>query len=130
MTDQRPFRRARILCTIGPASRDPATLDQMIAAGLDGVRINFSHSSHQEAVDTGIREYLRPKELQNGCPTSASPYFCDYTLNYIRNEPTFGETKRERVNLLKTGGLTIKTTLDPQAQRSSQRQAGGSHDVQ
>lgn len=80
----------------------------------------ISQSEYQEAVNTGIREYLKPKELQNGCPTSASPYFCDYTLNYIRNEPTFGETKRERVNLLKTGGLTIKTTLDPQAQRSSQ----------
>lgn len=52
MTDQRPFRRARILCTIGPASRDPAILQRMIAAGMDGVRINFSHSSHQEAEDT------------------------------------------------------------------------------
>src|SRR3970040_2679811 len=51
MTDPRPFRRARILCTIGPASRDPAKLERMIAAGMDGVRINFSHSSHQEAED-------------------------------------------------------------------------------
>ena len=49
MIDPRPFRRARILCTIGPASRDPATLERMIAAGMDGVRINFSHSSHAEA---------------------------------------------------------------------------------
>ena len=52
MTDQRPFRRARILCTIGPASRDPATLERMIEAGMDGVRINFSHSSHDEAEET------------------------------------------------------------------------------
>lgn len=52
MTDQRPFRRARILCTIGPASRDPDTLDRMIAAGMDGVRINFSHSSHNDAAET------------------------------------------------------------------------------
>lgn len=52
MSDQRPFRRARILCTIGPASRDPETLDRMIAAGLDGVRINFSHSSHSDAAET------------------------------------------------------------------------------
>jgi len=51
MTDQRPFRRARILCTIGPASRDADTLARMIAAGMDGVRINFSHSSHEEAAE-------------------------------------------------------------------------------
>jgi pyruvate kinase len=49
MIDPRPFRRARILCTIGPASRDPATLERLIVAGMDGVRINFSHSSHEEA---------------------------------------------------------------------------------
>ncbi|MFQ5530146.1 MAG: pyruvate kinase [Gemmatimonadota bacterium] len=51
MSDHRPFRRARILCTIGPASRDPEILDRMIEAGMDGVRINFSHSSHGEAAD-------------------------------------------------------------------------------
>ncbi|TFG66904.1 MAG: hypothetical protein E4H28_00315, partial [Gemmatimonadales bacterium] len=52
MTAKRPFRRARILCTIGPASRDPVLLDRMIAAGMDGVRINFSHSSHGDAAET------------------------------------------------------------------------------
>ncbi len=52
MSDQRPFRRARILCTIGPASREPDILDRMVAAGMDGVRINFSHSSHAEAAHT------------------------------------------------------------------------------
>jgi len=52
MSIHRPFRRARILCTIGPASRDPEILDRMIAAGMDGVRINFSHSSHSDAAET------------------------------------------------------------------------------
>jgi len=52
MNQQRPFRRARILCTIGPASRDPDILDRLIAAGMDGVRINFSHSSHDDASET------------------------------------------------------------------------------
>ena len=40
------FRRTKILATIGPASRDPATLDALIAAGLDAVRFNFSHGTH------------------------------------------------------------------------------------
>ncbi len=37
------MRRTRILATVGPASREPATLDALIAAGVDGFRMNFSH---------------------------------------------------------------------------------------
>jgi pyruvate kinase len=43
------LRRAKILSTIGPASRDPDTLKGVVEAGSDAVRINFSHASHQEA---------------------------------------------------------------------------------
>ena len=43
-----PFIRSKIVCTIGPASSDPETLDAMIAAGMDVARINTSHGSHDE----------------------------------------------------------------------------------
>jgi pyruvate kinase len=46
------MRRTKILATLGPASRDAAVLDQMMAAGLDAVRLNFSHGTleaHGEA---------------------------------------------------------------------------------
>ena len=42
------MRRAKILATIGPASRDPAVFEAMLAAGLNGVRINMSHGTHEE----------------------------------------------------------------------------------
>ena len=76
-------------------------------------------TEYQEAADTKVKSYLDHKVYVNGCPTSDSPYFCDYSLNYIRNEPAFGATRRERIDLLRTGGLVIKTTLTPQAQRSA-----------
>ena len=41
-------RRTKIVATLGPASSDAATLERMIAAGLDVVRMNFSHGSAQE----------------------------------------------------------------------------------
>ncbi|HYW70254.1 MAG TPA: pyruvate kinase [Pyrinomonadaceae bacterium] len=41
-------RRAKILATIGPASRDPQVLEAMLAAGADGVRINMSHGTYEE----------------------------------------------------------------------------------
>jgi pyruvate kinase len=42
------LRRAKILATIGPASRDQITFDAMLAAGIDGVRINMSHGTQEE----------------------------------------------------------------------------------
>ncbi|MBI4287417.1 MAG: pyruvate kinase [Chloroflexi bacterium] len=47
-TDASSFRRTKIICTIGPASRSPETLTQLMRAGMDAARLNFSHGSHQE----------------------------------------------------------------------------------
>ena len=40
-------RRTKIVATIGPATEDPAVLDKMIQAGLDVVRLNYSHDEHE-----------------------------------------------------------------------------------
>ncbi|HEY4908838.1 MAG TPA: pyruvate kinase, partial [Methylomirabilota bacterium] len=52
------MRRTRIVCTIGPASRDPGTLGKLVQAGMDVARLNFSHGTHEEhaAVIRAIRE--------------------------------------------------------------------------
>ena len=44
---QKP-RRTKIVATLGPASSDAKTLERMIAAGLDVVRMNFSHGTAAE----------------------------------------------------------------------------------
>ncbi|HET8645579.1 MAG TPA: pyruvate kinase, partial [Vicinamibacteria bacterium] len=36
------MRRTKIVATVGPASRTPEVLAQLIAAGVDVVRLNFS----------------------------------------------------------------------------------------
>ena len=41
-------RRTKIVATLGPASSDPQTLARMIEAGLDVVRMNFSHGTAKE----------------------------------------------------------------------------------
>jgi pyruvate kinase len=41
------MRRTKIVATIGPASRDLETLTRMVAAGVDVVRLNFSHGTRE-----------------------------------------------------------------------------------
>ncbi|MGA8832468.1 MAG: pyruvate kinase, partial [Desulfomonilaceae bacterium] len=53
-----PLNKTKIVCTIGPASRSPETIEQMILAGMNVARINFSHgdfADHNEVI-TNIRE--------------------------------------------------------------------------
>src|SRR6201987_5779395 len=42
------FRHSKIVCTIGPASREPRILKRLLEAGMDVARLNFSHGSHSE----------------------------------------------------------------------------------
>ena len=62
---------------------------------------------------------LKPSLTNNGCTASYAPYFCDYVVQTIRKDPTFGATPEEREAFLRRGGYTIRTTLDPAAQRGA-----------
>ena len=46
LSDIRSLKRTKIVATLGPASDKEETLRRMILAGLDAVRVNFSHSAH------------------------------------------------------------------------------------
>jgi pyruvate kinase len=41
-------RTTKIVATLGPASSDPATLNKLVAAGVDVVRLNFSHGTAED----------------------------------------------------------------------------------
>jgi pyruvate kinase len=51
-------RNTKIVATLGPASSDPAVLERLIRAGVDVVRLNFSHGKAQDHIDraTLVRE--------------------------------------------------------------------------
>ena len=42
------MRKTKIICTIGPASENPEILSQIIEAGMNVSRHNFSHGDHEE----------------------------------------------------------------------------------
>jgi len=45
------LRRAKILATLGPATREPKVFEAMLAAGVDGVRVNMSHGAQEEKAE-------------------------------------------------------------------------------
>src|SRR4026208_1229992 len=54
---QSAMPRTKIVCTIGPGSRSPETLERLIRAGMDVARLNFSHGTAAEHLEviTAVR---------------------------------------------------------------------------
>ncbi|MET7639562.1 transglycosylase domain-containing protein [Streptomyces sp. NPDC005438] len=65
---------------------------------------------------------LKISKPRNGCITAVdgAGFFCDYVREVFLNSESFGKTQRARVKRWNQGGLTIRTTLDPDAQKSVQ----------
>ena len=59
-------KKTRIVCTIGPASDNEAMLRKLINAGMNVMRLNFSHGSHEE--HAARIELLRKLTEELHCP--------------------------------------------------------------
>ena len=103
-----------------PVQYDPLThpeaaqerRDTVLATMLDqGV---ITQEEYDEGVATTVDSMLHPTVSSEGCSgaESSKAYFCDYVLSQFLEDPTFGATRIERERLLKTQGITIRTTLD------------------
>ncbi|MGP4087138.1 transglycosylase domain-containing protein [Streptomyces sp. KR55] len=81
---------------------------------------NISQAEADEAKEQPLG--LKVSRPQNGCITAVkgASFFCKYVEKVFKNDPVFGKTKEERAKIWNQGGLTIRTTLDPQAQESVQ----------
>jgi pyruvate kinase len=103
------MRRTKIVCTIGPASESIPVLKEMLAAGMDVARLNFSHGSHEEHllrlrnIRQASREIGRPVailldtkgpeirigELEESLQLEAGQDFCLTTIPDIRKNKVY-----------------------------------------
>lgn len=58
------LKKTKIVCTIGPASRDADTMREMLEAGMNVARLNFSHGTHEEHRNT-IETFRRVRDEQD-----------------------------------------------------------------
>ena len=71
-----------------------------------------------------IKLKVAKKRTPNGCVatnTRSWGFFCDYFYRWWLQQETFGSTSYDRERRLKSGGYTITTTLDVQAQRGADK---------
>ncbi|GGZ13679.1 transglycosylase domain-containing protein [Streptomyces poonensis] len=81
---------------------------------------DISQAQADKAKATPIE--LNVSKPKNGCITAVkgASFFCKYVEYVFLSDPVFGKTREDRAKVWNQGGLTIKTTLDPQAQESVQ----------
>ena len=93
--------------------------DTVLAAMLEQNVI--TQEEYDKGIDTTIDSMLHPTVSSEGCSgaESSKAYFCDYVLAQFLEDPTFGETRTERERILKTQGITIRTTMDPTMQNAA-----------
>jgi pyruvate kinase len=97
-----PTHKTKLVCTIGPASQSPTVIEQMIRAGMNVARLNFSHgdfSGHK-----GVIHNLRAAERSTGHRIAI---MADLPGPKMR----IGNLKHEPIEL-KTGSMFVLTARD------------------
>lgn len=103
-----------------PTSNPKAALgrrDVVLKSMLDTGAI--TQTEYDTAVKTKLG--LKVRKTGNGCDASKYAFFCEYVYRTILNDKAFGATQDERRQLVKRGGLTVRTTLDPDVQKDAQQ---------
>jgi pyruvate kinase len=123
------MRRAKILATLGPTSREPDVLEAMIAAGLNAIRINMSHGTQPEHAETIARareaaqKLNRPlavlvdlsgPKLRTGTLKNASPVLLENGASFIitsreieGNSMEVSTNYKELPKLVQTGAMVL-----------------------
>jgi len=88
----KPYRKTGIICTIGPASQSVDCLERMVKAGMDVVRLNFSHGSYDYHKKTIENARLVAKKLNKVLAIALDTKGPEIrTGNFVNGEEVFYE---------------------------------------
>lgn len=108
---------AKLVCSIGPVSEDAPTLSKIVSAGMNVMRINFSHATYEEA-DMRVTNLRNAEGMhrQNGSNFNLRSVMLDTKGPEIRtgNLLVGGENK-----IALTQGRELELTVDEQYKDSS-----------
>ena len=94
--------------------RQTYVLDRMLANGY------ITKQQHDQAVKAPITTDVQ--EIKGGCGNSTFPFYCQYVVNYMMQDPQLGATVQERQARINKGGFAVHTMLDPDLTRAAEQQ--------
>jgi membrane peptidoglycan carboxypeptidase len=109
-----------------PSGYDPVRNPEQAKARRDTVirRMlqlgTISVAEANAALRTPVIDLSHVRTVPNGCANSAYPFYCEYVVSKLLQNPALGDTVQQRDHYVKTGGLTIRTSLDPRIQAAAQ----------
>jgi pyruvate kinase len=95
-----PYRRTKIVCTIGPSASSASVIKELLKTGMDVARINFSHGTHEEHAS-----YI--KTLRQAAKQANLPLAIMQDLPGPKNRT--GKLKRGTVELKAEADLALTT---------------------
>ncbi|MFI6256456.1 penicillin-binding protein [Micromonospora zamorensis] len=105
-----------------PAGR-PLALDRRNYVIDNMVEIKAITQQEADAAKA-IKLVVKDKRTPNGCVSAnvnSWGFFCDYFYRWWMQQETFGSTSYDRERRLKSGGYTVVTSIDVQAQRGADK---------
>jgi len=97
------LRSTKIVATLGPSSSEPAVLERMVRAGVDVVRLNFSHGT----VDDHLKRAALVKEISSRVGRTVA-IMCDLQGPKIR----VGKFKEGKVTLEKGARFILDAGIE------------------
>src|SRR4029079_13692847 len=78
-------RRAKIVCTLGPATSTSAGVRGLVQAGMDVARLNFSHGTHDD--HARVADLVRAETAAVGKPVAILQDLCCPQIPTGRHAP-------------------------------------------
>lgn len=97
------MKKTKIVCTIGPASQDKEVLTSLVKAGMNVMRLNFSHGDHEEH----LGKVKTLKEINAELGTNIA-FMLDTKGPEIRTG-SFGSDQNTKMSFTKGDKITLTT---------------------
>ena len=107
--------------TVNPVRNESAALDRrdVVLNRMTELKLITAQQAQKAKKESYDEKKISP--TRNGCVGTRYPFLCDYVYKSLLNTPSLGKTAEDRENMVKRGGLTIETEIDPKSMDLAQK---------